>query len=202
MLEKAPRPFVVYALPPDSPFGVPINDKYGLVNTMDDNFWTEPRRARKFKEYDRHFRNFTCTEEVVPGASLTYEDLCEMGGTHFDTCYIDSREVDGFIDYIRTLDVLILRVMDAEGVLVLVDVSILLPGYNQIYGSFCQWNRAYKNRSPGMYACLLACRNKGFGNGGAQLDLLDRHWPAAATQIIPAPLIPFQLFEIGQHIVP
>ena len=35
---------------------------------------------------------------------------------------------------------------------------MLLPGYNQIYGSFCQWNRAYKNRSPGMYACLLACR--------------------------------------------
>ena len=30
MMAQAPRPFVVYALPPDSQFGVPINDKYGL----------------------------------------------------------------------------------------------------------------------------------------------------------------------------
>jgi hypothetical protein len=34
----------------------------------------------------------------------------------------------------------------------------LLPKYNQLYGSFCQWNRAHKNRSPGIYACLQACR--------------------------------------------
>ena len=158
MLKQVPKPFIVYALPPDSDYGVPINDQYGLADTQATDFWTEPRRARKFREYDKHFRNFTYTEEVVPGASLSYDDICEMGGAHFDNCYIDAREVDGFVDYIRNLDVLILRVTDASGVQVLVDVSILLPGYNQIYGSFCQWNRDYKNRSPGMYACLLACR--------------------------------------------
>jgi len=37
-------------------------------------------------------------------------------------------------------------------------VSIMLPEYDQLYGSFCQWNRAFKNRSPGMFACLLASR--------------------------------------------
>lgn len=33
MLASVPRPFIVYALPPDSSFGVPINDHYGLVDT-------------------------------------------------------------------------------------------------------------------------------------------------------------------------
>jgi len=42
--------------------------------------------------------------------------------------------------------------------LVLSDVSMLLPERSQVYGSFCQWNLAYKNRSPGIYACLLAAR--------------------------------------------
>ena len=72
--------------------------------------------------------------------------------------FIDDREVEGFIDYVRNLDVLILRVHSPEGELVFTDVSILLPKYNQLYGSFCQWNRDYKNRSPGIYACLQACR--------------------------------------------
>jgi hypothetical protein len=42
--------------------------------------------------------------------------------------------------------------------LVLTDVSVVLPKYNQLYGSFCQWNRDFKNKSPGIYACLLASR--------------------------------------------
>ena len=44
MINFAPRPFVVYALPPDSPYGVPINDKYGLVDTFAEDFWSEARR--------------------------------------------------------------------------------------------------------------------------------------------------------------
>ena len=39
MLASVPRPFIVYALPPDSPFGVPINDHYGLVDTKSPAFW-------------------------------------------------------------------------------------------------------------------------------------------------------------------
>ena len=158
MLQSVPKPFIVYALPPDSDFGVPINDRYGLVDTASADFWNDERRARKFRLYDRQFRDFTCTEEVVPGAHLSCSDIYEMGGAHFENCYIDPREVEGFVDYIRNLDVLILRVLDPDGVLVLVDVSILLPKYDQVYGSFCNWNRAYKNRSPGMFACLLASR--------------------------------------------
>ncbi len=158
MLKQASKPFIVYGLPPDSPYGVPINDQYGLVDTASPEFWSDERRVRKFRAYDKHFRNFTSTEEVIPGARLTYEDLYAMGGTHFENCYIDPREVKGFIDYIQKLDVLVLRVFDADGAIVLIDVSVLLPKYDQVYGSFCQWDRAYKNRSPGMYACLLACR--------------------------------------------
>jgi hypothetical protein len=158
MLRQAPKPFIVYGLPPDSAYGVPINDQYGLVDTASAAFWTDTRRVRKFREYDKQFRHFTCTEEVITGAQLSYDHLCAVGGTHFDNCYIDPREVEGFIDYIQNLDVLILRVFDLEGAIVLTDVSILLPHYNQVYGSFCQWDRAHKNRSPGMYACLLACR--------------------------------------------
>jgi hypothetical protein len=158
MLAFAPRPFVVYALPPDSPYGVPINDKYGLVDTFAEDFWSESRRERKFRELDKQYKHFTYTEEVIPGSQLTVDDMFEMGGEHFANYCIDDREVEGFVDYVRDLEVLVLRVRDTEGELVLTDVSILLPKYNQLYGSFCQWNRAHKNRSPGIYACLQACR--------------------------------------------
>ena len=158
MLALAPKPFVVYALPPDSQYGVPINDRYGLVNTGSEAFWSDARRVRKFKDLDKLFRQFTVTEEVVPGASLTVSDIFDMGRQHFAEYAIHDDEVAGFVDYVRHLEVLVIRVHDQEGTLVLTDVSILLPKYDQVYGSFCQWNRAYKNRSPGIYACLLASR--------------------------------------------
>ncbi len=158
MLAMAPRPFVVYALPPDSQFGVPINDKYGMVDCLSEDFWNEERRARKFREYDKQYRNFTITMDRVPGKDLTVDDIFEMGGEHFEKCYIADEEVSGFVDYIRTLDVLVIRVVSPDGVLVLTDVSVILPKYNQLYGSFCQWNRDFKNKSPGIFACLLACR--------------------------------------------
>jgi len=158
MLAMAPRPFVVYALPPDSPYGVPINDKYGLVDTASDEFWCEERRSRKFREFDKQYRGFKYTEEVIQGKDLTVEDMFEMGGAHFEKCYIADEEVAGFVDYVKNLEVLVLRVHSPEGELVLTDVSVILPKYNQLYGSFCQWNRDFKTRSPGNYACLLACR--------------------------------------------
>lgn len=158
LLAFAPKPLIVYALPPDSKFGVPINDRYGMVDTQAPGFWEEERRARKFKELDKAFRNFDYTEEVVPGSDITVDDVFEMGGEHFAAYEIDDQEVEGFVDYVRNLDVLILQVHDKEGELVFTDVSILLPEYNQLYGSFCQWNRAFKNRSPGIYACLQASR--------------------------------------------
>jgi hypothetical protein len=158
MLASVPRPFIVYALPPDSSFGVPINDHYGLVDTKSPAFWADERRRRKFHELDKMFRNFTVTETVIAGSTLTFDDLYEMGGTHFENCYIDDREIEGFIDYVRALDVLVIHVHSPEGELVLTDVSVVLPKYNQLYGSFCQWNRDFKNKSPGIYACLLASR--------------------------------------------
>lgn len=158
MLAAAPRPFIVYALPPEGPYGVPIDDKYGLVDTSTKAFWGEARRARKFRELENQYRKFTHSEVVVAGRSLTVADVCAMGGEHFSQCGIDEGEIVGFVDYIRNLDVLILQVRDQNGELVFTDVSMLLPERDQIYGSFCQWNRAYKNRSPGIYACVMACR--------------------------------------------
>ncbi len=158
LLAAAPKPLIVYALPPDGPYGVPINDKYGLVHVSADGFWTEPRRERKFRELDKQFKNFVVTETVVPGKDLTVDDLFEMGGDHFEAYYIDDREIEGFVDYVRELDVLIIQVHSKAGELVLTDVSILMPKYDQVYGSFCQWSRDFKSRSPGIYACLLACR--------------------------------------------
>lgn len=158
MLAMAPRPFVVYALPPDSPYGVPINDKYGLVDTSLDDFWCDERRSRKFREFDKQYRGFKYTEEVIQGKDLTVDEMFEMGGAHFEKCYIADEEIAGFVDYVKNLEVLALRVHSPEGELVLTDVSVILPKYNQLYGSFCQWNRDFKTRSPGNYACLLACR--------------------------------------------
>ncbi len=158
MLKNVPKPFIVYALPPEGPYGVPIGDQYGLVDTQSDAFWNDERRTRKFREYDKMWRNFVYSEEVIPGTELTFDRMVEMGGQHFENCYIDDREIEGFIDYCQKLKVLVIKVHDTDGTLVLTDVSILLPEYNQLYGSFCQWNRTYKNKSPGLYACLLAIR--------------------------------------------
>ena len=158
MLQMAAKPFIVYAVPPESPYGVPINDKYGLVDVAAEGFWTEPRRQRKFKELEKLCKRLTVTESVVPGHALSIEDVYEMGGVHFDAYYIHPEEVAGFVDYIQNLDVLIIRAFSEEGDLVLTDVSILLPERKQVYGSFCQWNPLYKNRSPGIFACLLASK--------------------------------------------
>jgi hypothetical protein len=158
MIAKAPRPFVVYAIPPDSRFGVQINDKYGMVDTASEAFWSDERRARKFREFDKQYKEFTYSEQVIPGKDLSFDDMIELGGDHFEKYWIDDREVEGFIDYVRDLDVLVLQMHAPDGTLVLTDVSIVLPKYDQLYGSFCQWNRDFKNKSPGNYACLLASR--------------------------------------------
>ncbi len=158
MIAKAPRPFVVYAIPPDSRFGVQINDKYGMVDAASEAFWNDERRARKFREFDKQYKEFTYSEQVIPGKDLSFDDMIELGGDHFEKYWIDDREVEGFIDYVQDLDVLVLQMHAPDGTLVLTDVSIVLPKYDQLYGSFCQWNRDFKNKSPGNYACLLASR--------------------------------------------
>ena len=43
MLAMAKKPFIVYAVPPESAYGVPINDKYGMVNVAAEGFWTGGR---------------------------------------------------------------------------------------------------------------------------------------------------------------
>jgi len=158
MLATARKPFIVYALPPEGNYGVPINDKYGLVHAGSEAFWQDERRARKFKELDKLNKHFTVTERVVPGKEITVEQVFELGSEHFDAYEIHAKEIEGFVDYVRDLDVLILQVHADNGDLVLTDVSMVLPERNQVYGSFCQWNTDYKNRSPGIYACLLAAR--------------------------------------------
>jgi hypothetical protein len=167
MLAMAQKPFIVYAVPPESAYGVPINDKYGMVNVAAEGFWTEPRRQRKFKELEKLCRSLTVTESVVAGSSLSYDDVYEMGGVHFENYYIHTDEVEGFIDYIKDLDVLIIRAFADNGDLVLTDVSVLLPERSQVYGSFCQWNPEYKKYSPGIFACLLA--SKWTANNGYRL---------------------------------
>lgn len=38
LIACAKRPLIVYALPPDSQYGVPINDRYGLVDLKSQEF--------------------------------------------------------------------------------------------------------------------------------------------------------------------
>lgn len=158
MMTTAPKPLIVYAVPPDSRYGVPINDEYGMSDVLAEDFWTDERRKRKFAEMDKAFRQFTTSFTLMEPGTVSSEFLFEIGGEHFEKYGIDPREIDGFVDYVRDLKTLVIRVHDAQGTLVLTDVSIIMPEYNQVYGSFCQWDYAFKNRSPGIYACLLAAR--------------------------------------------
>ncbi len=158
MLATARKPFIVYALPPEGNYGVPINDKYGLVHAGSEAFWQDERRARKFNELDKLNKRFTVTEQLIAGKDVTADMIFALGSEHFDAYEIHGKEVEGFVDYVRHLDVLVLQVHADNGDLVLTDVSIILPERDQVYGSFCQWNTDYKNRSPGIYACLLAAR--------------------------------------------
>ena len=153
----AKRPLIVYAVPPDSPYGVPINDHYGLADIGDPSFWDDPRRARKFGELSKRFRAFRTEISVIKGKSLDVPQMLEMGGVHFSKCEIELGEIEGFLDYVRDLDVLAVRCFDQTGEKIFTDISILLPEYQQIYGSFCQWNDQYRRFSPGIYACLAVC---------------------------------------------
>jgi hypothetical protein len=158
MLAMARKPFIVYALPPEGNYGVPINDRYGLVHAGSAEFWHDERRARKFKDLDNLNKRFSVTEQLIAGKDVTAQQIFSLGSMHFDAYEIHAHEIEGFVDYVRHLEVLVLQVHADNGDLVLTDVSILLPERDQVYGSFCQWNTDYKNRSPGIYACLLAAR--------------------------------------------
>ncbi len=158
MLSQVKKPFVVYALPPDGPFGVPIRDYYGMADAQSEEFWSDERRKRKFSLYDKLFRNYRLEQTVVLGKTLSLSVMQTLGGMHFEKCEIGPQEIEGFLDYVKDLNVLILQAFDQDGTLIFTDISILLPHYNQVYGSFCQWNSDYRNDSPGMYACLAACR--------------------------------------------
>lgn len=158
MLRVAPQPLLIYALPPESEWGHPIRDAYGLVAVREEGYWTEGRRARKFKELRQKHRRFDHSVQQIPGAMLTAKDIEAWGSEHFARYEIDPAEVDGFLDYVSDLDLLVLQVRDTEGDVVLTDVSIILPERGQLYGSFCQWNPSYRNYSPGLYACLLAAQ--------------------------------------------
>ncbi len=157
LIACAKRPLIVFALPPDSSYGVPINDHYGLADIGDPSFWSDSRRVRKFAELSKRFCGFRKEISIVKGKSLDVSQMLEMGGVHFSQCEIELDEIEGFLDYVRNLDVLIVRCFDQNGETIFTDVSILLPEYEQIYGSFCQWNGQYRRISPGIYACLAVC---------------------------------------------
>lgn len=157
LLACAQRPLIVYGLPPNSQYGVPITDQYGLVDLKSAGFWADARRQRKFREISKRFGCFSIECSVIAGRNLSLADMLEMGAEHFEKCEIGIDEVDGFLDYVRNLDVLVIRCVDGEGEKVFTDVSILMPEIDQIYGSFCQWNEKYRSRSPGLYACIAAC---------------------------------------------
>lgn len=158
MLDMAEHPLLVYALPPESEWGHPIRDAYGLCQVRRPGYWSDERRARKFKELRKKHAPFVHHVDVRAGSSLTREELQRLGRQHFERYGIDAREVDGFLDYVKGLNVLILRVETETGESVLTDVSVLLPERGQVYGSFCQWNPDFHARSPGLYACLLAAQ--------------------------------------------
>ena len=120
-------------------------------------FWVDARRERKFRELDKMFRGFQVTEMVIPGREITAQYLFEIGEVHFASYDIHDREIEGFVDYVRKLDVVVIKVIAPNGDVVLHDVSVVLPQRNQVYGSFCQWNDQYRRISPGIYACLAVC---------------------------------------------
>lgn len=158
LLRMARRPLVVYALPPESDWGHPIRDAYGLAAVRQPGYWSDDRRARKFKELRKLNSRFIHQVDLVPGASVDVEKLSSWGGQHFARFEIDARELEGFVDYVKELDVLVLQVHTPQGEHVLTDVSMVLPERSQVYGSFCQWNPTYRKYSPGLYACLLAAQ--------------------------------------------
>ena len=79
MLQMAAKPFIVYAVPPESPYGVPINDKYGLVDVASEGFWTEPRRQRKFKELEKllNTNNKEKTQESIQKMQLDNKEMAK-----------------------------------------------------------------------------------------------------------------------------
>ena len=69
MLRSAPRPLLVYALPPESSWGHPIRNAYGMADVRQAGYWSEERRARKFKELG------VSAAEEIPSAEPTETSL-------------------------------------------------------------------------------------------------------------------------------
>jgi len=157
MLQMAEKPLIVYALPPESPWGHPIRDAYGLVRVRERGYWDDGYRQRKFKKLRAKHQKYNHHIDCLPGSDLTRQQLLAWGGEHFSR-YGILKELDGFLDYVRHLELLVFQVKDPMGETVLTDVSVIMPERGQVYGSFCQWNPAFRNDSPGLYACLLAAQ--------------------------------------------
>jgi hypothetical protein len=158
MLQMAEKPLIVYALPPESPWGHPIRDAYGLVRVRERGYWDDGYRQRKFKKLRAKHQKYNHHIDCLPGSDLTRQQLLAWGGEHFSRYGILEKELDGFLDYVRYLELLVFQVKDPMGETVLTDVSVIMPERGQVYGSFCQWNPAFRNDSPGLYACLLAAQ--------------------------------------------
>ena len=158
MLEMAEKPLIIYALPPESPWGHPIKDAYGLVRVRESGYWEDGYRQRKFKKLRAKHSTYHHEVACMQGSNLTKRQLLAWGGEHFARYGISEKELDGFLDYVRHLELLVFEVRDSTGEKVLTDVSVIMPERGQVYGSFCQWNPAFRNDSPGLYACLLAAQ--------------------------------------------
>ncbi len=158
MLQMAEKPLIVYALPPESPWGHPIRDAYGLVRVRERGYWDDGYRQRKFKKLRAKHQKYNHHIDCLPGSDLTRQQLLAWGGEHFSRYGILEKELDGFLDYVRHLELLVFQVKDPMGETVLTDVSVIMPERGQVYGSFCQWNPAFRNDSPGLYAWLLAAQ--------------------------------------------
>jgi NADPH:quinone reductase-like Zn-dependent oxidoreductase len=115
MLEMAEKPLIVYALPPESPWGHPIRDAYGLVRVRESGYWEDGYRQRKFKKLRAKHRAYHHEVACMQGSKLTKQQLLAWGGEHFARYGISEKELDGFLDYVRHLEFIASRITAVNG---------------------------------------------------------------------------------------
>jgi hypothetical protein len=76
-------------------------------------YWEDGYRQRKFKKLRAKHSTYHHEVACMQGSNLTKRQLLAWGGEHFARYGISEKELDGFLDYVRHLELLVFEVRDS-----------------------------------------------------------------------------------------
>ncbi|HEX4999932.1 MAG TPA: hypothetical protein VFY29_17055 [Terriglobia bacterium] len=154
VFEQAPRPFFMFNIVEDSPFGVEMATGRNVI--MRPHEWNTDQ-LKEVRRLDRLFDGARIFSTLIPGNEMTVGELAALGGAHFERYEFRREDLEAFLRFSERRQLLIIEGR-IDGHVVFVDLSVTVEENNEVCGIFCNWNRAFSRISPGIYACVAAAR--------------------------------------------